>query len=273
MKNIKIYFLIAISILVASCEKVIDVDLNTAPPKLVVDAAIKWQKGTLGNEQSIKLTTTTSYYSNQVPAATGATVYITDAANTVFNFVETASTGNYVCTNFRPVLNGNYVLTITYDGATYNATETLKPVPTIEYITQRNDGGFTGQDIEIKTFFTDNGTTEDYYLFRYKPSYTAIPIYALEEDRFFQGNQIFGLYRSDKLESGQNIDISLSGISKQYFNYMKILVSIAGNSNGSPFQSPSATVRGNVINTTTEANYPLGYFSLSEQDTKTYTIN
>jgi len=81
------------------------------------------------------------------------------------------------------------------------------------------------------------------------------------------------LYRSDKLESGQNIDISLSGISKQYFNYMKILVSIAGNSNGSPFQSPSATVRGNVINTTTEANYPLGYFSLSEQDTKTYTIN
>ena len=273
MKKIKIYFLIAISILVTSCEKVIEVDLNTAPPKLVFDAAIKWQKGTLGNEQNIKLTTTTSYYNDQVPTASGATVYITDAANTRFNFIETASTGNYVCTNFNPVLNGNYVLTVIYNGETYNATETLKPVPTIEYITQRNDGGFTGQDIEVKTFFTDNAATNDYYLFTYKPSFAAIPVYALEEDRFFQGNQIFGLYRSDKLETGQNIGITLSGISKQYFNYLKILVSIAGNTNGSPFQSPSATVRGNVINTTTEANYPLGYFSLSEIDYRNYTIN
>lgn len=273
MKKIKIYFLIAISILVTSCEKVIEVDLNTAPPKLVVDAAIKWQKGTLGNEQNIKLTTTTSYYNDQVPAASGATVYITDATNTRFNFVETASTGNYVCTNFTPVLNGNYVLTVLYNGETYNATETLKPVPTIEYITQRNDGGFTGQDIEVKTFFTDNAATNDYYLFTYKTSFAAIPVYALEEDRFFQGNQIFGLYQSEKLETGQNIGITLSGISKQYFNYMKILVSIAGNSNGSPFQSPSATVRGNVVNTTNEANYPLGYFSLSEIDYRNYTIN
>jgi hypothetical protein len=51
------------------------------------------------------------------------------------------------------------------------------------------------------------------------------------------------------------------------------LVSIAGNSSGSPFQSPSATVRGNIINNTTEANFPLGYFSLSEQDSRNYIVN
>jgi hypothetical protein len=41
---------------------------------------------------------------------------------------------------------------------------------------------------------------------------------------------------------------------------MSILVSIAGNSGGDP-SSPPATVRGNIVNTTDSANYPLGYFS------------
>ena len=273
MKNIKIYFLLAISILVASCEKVIDVDLNTMAPKLVIDASIKWQKGTLGNEQTINLSTTTSYYSNQIPTVSGATIFITDATNNLFNFVETGSNGSYICTNFSPVLNGNYVLTVVLNGETYSATETLKPVPPIETIEQKDNTGFSGKDTEIKAIYTDNGTTDDYYLFKFKPSFTVIPIYFLQEDRNFQGNQIFGLYRSDELEPGQNFEVTLSGISKQYFNYMRILVSIAGNSSGSPFQSPSATVRGNIINTTIEANYPLGYFSLSEQDSRNYIIN
>jgi hypothetical protein len=273
MKKLQLFFLIIATALVASCEKVIDVDLNTIAPKLVIDASIKWEKGTLGNEQTINLTTTTSYYSNQIPTVSGATIFITDAANNIFNFVETAGTGSYICTNFAPVLNGNYVLTVLLNGETYSATETLKPVPPIDFIEQKDNAGFSGKDTEIKAFYTDNGATEDYYLFKFKPSFTAIPIYFLQEDSNFQGNLIFGLYRSDKLESGQNFDVTLSGISKQYFNYMRILVSIAGNSSGSPFQSPSATVRGNIINNTTEANYPLGYFSLSEQDSRNYIVN
>jgi hypothetical protein len=51
-----------------------------------------------------------------------------------------------------------------------------------------------------------------------------------------------------------------------------VLISIAGSTGGSPFQSPPATVRGNIINTTSPNNFPLGYFSISEADTKIYTI-
>ena len=53
---------------------------------------------------------------------------------------------------------------------------------------------------------------------------------------------------------------------------MSVLVSIAGNNGGGPFQSPPATVRGNIINTTNAANYPLGYFSLSEFDVLYYSV-
>lgn len=273
MKKVTLFLIALSTILLSSCEKVVDVDLNTMPPKLVIDASIKWQKGTPGSQQIIKLTTTTSYYSNEIPTVSGATVFIKDATNTIFNFVETASSGSYICSNFVPVINRNYTLTVVVNGETYNATESLKSVPPIELIDQQNNKGFSGKDIEIRTFYTDNGTTEDYYLFKFKPSYTAIPIYFLQEDQSFQGNRIFGLYRSEELKTGQNLEITLSGISKLYYNYMKILTSIAGNASGSPFQSPAATVRGNIVNTTTEANYPLGYFNLSEQDSRNYILN
>ena len=273
MKKLNFFLLILVSIFTTSCEKVIDIDLNTMEPKLVIDAAIKWQKNTAGNEQVIKLSTTTSYFSSQIPAVSGATVFIKDVNNNTFNFVEALEPGSYICTNFSPTLNGNYILTVVLNGETYTASETLKSVPSIDAIEQQDNTGFSGKDIEIKAFYTDNGTTEDYYLFNFKPSFTVIPIYFLQEDRNFQGNQIFGLYRSEELKSGQNFEVILSGISKQYYNYMRILVSIAGNTSGSPFQSPSATVRGNIVNTTVESNYPLGYFSLSEQDSRTYIVN
>lgn len=274
MKNIKIIVAFFGLILISSCEKVVDIDLNTMAPKLVIDAAIKWQKGTAGNVQTIKLSTTSSYYDNQIPTVSGATVFITDAANNVFNFVESNVAGSYVCSNFTPVLNRNYQLTVNSNGSTYTATETLKPVPQIDRIEQINNVGFTGDATEIKTYYTDNGSTQDFYLFKFKPTYTAIPIYFAQEDISFQGNQIFGLYRNNKLEPGQNFEVTLSGISRQYYNYMRILISIAGNnSGGSPFQSPAATVRGNILNTTNDANYPLGYFSLSEQDYRNYIVN
>ena len=88
MKKIQLFFVIIVSVLLNSCEEVIPVNLNTAPPKLVIEAAINWQKGTLGNAQTIKLSTTTGYYNTVIPVVSGATVSIKNSINTVFNFVE-----------------------------------------------------------------------------------------------------------------------------------------------------------------------------------------
>lgn len=270
MKNLKYIFFLLISIFMVSCEDVINVDLETAPPKLVIDAFIAWQKGTPGNEQRIKLTTTTGYYENSVPPASGATVFIIDSNNNVFNFIENQQSGEYFCANFVPVLNTDYVLTVVYENQTYTAKETMKPVPKIDRTEQKNDGGFSGDEIEIKFFYTDNGTTEDYYLTRYQPSFTAIPIFGWTKDEFFQGNQMFGFYSHEDLESGQTLDFSIYGISKTYYNYMNVLGGIVGG--GGPFQTPPATLRGNIVNTSNFNNYALGYFNVSEMDSLHYTV-
>lgn len=268
------FFLIAlfISFFFTGCEEVVDVALDTAPPKLVIEAAIIWEKGSTGQHQIIKLTTTTGYFENTIPTVSGAIISIKNSHNEQFNFNEIKKTGQYECTNFKPVIGEEYTLTVISRGNRYIGTETLKPVAPITRIEQKNDGGFTGKDIEIRSYFTDPGNEENYYLFKYSYSSKITSTYYVSEDKFYQGNEIFSSTDDDELKPGDEIEVTHYGISKPYYNYMNILVSIAGSNVGGPFQSPPATVKGNMINVTNKDNYPLGYFSLSETSTKKYKI-
>ncbi|MGL2987766.1 DUF4249 domain-containing protein [Flavobacterium sp. RSSA_27] len=272
MQKIPFFFVFILATLFVGCEDVVDVDLNTAPPKLVIEAAIKWQKGTSGNLQRIRLTTTTDYFSNSIPKVSGAIVTITNSTNTVFNFVEAPNTGEYFCSNFVPKINETYTLTVVSKGQTYTATESLQAVAPITKLEQKNDGGFTGDQIEVKTFYNDPAGTPNYYLYKFTYSNQVKSNLYVDRDEFFDGNDFFSISQNDELKKGDKIEIAHYGISKAYYNYMSILANISGNNGGGPFQSPPATVRGNILNTTDKANYPLGYFSLSEIDQRSYTI-
>jgi hypothetical protein len=271
----KLYSLItlfAITLVFTSCEDVVDVDLKTEAPRLVIEASINWFKNTTGAKQKIRLTTTTDYYNPKLPVVSGATIFIKNSSNVTFNFIEIPKTGEYVCTNFVPKLNESYSLTVIYNGATYTATEQLKSVAPITEIVQNNEGGFTGKNIEIKSYYIDPANESNFYLYKYGYSNQITQNYYADEDTFFQGNPFFSLSQSDELKVGDEINVTHYGISKSYYNYMNVLISIAGGGGGGPFQSPPATVRGNIINTTNANNYPLGYFSVSEADTKTFII-
>jgi hypothetical protein len=253
-----------------SCEEVVDVDLTTAPPKLVIEASINWKKGTSGAQQTIKLTTTTDYFEDEIPIVTGAVVYIKNSANQQFNFTEVPNTGRYVCNNFKPVIEGTYTLTVIINGSTYTASETLKSITPINYFTQNDAGELAG--IVVRAFYNDPAGVDNYYLYRYAYSNKVTSTYYVDKDKFYQGNEFFSVSDDDDLKAGDEVEVTHYGISKQYYNYMKILVDIAGSATGGPFQTPPATVRGNIINTTDKNNYPLGYFSLSETVSKKYTV-
>lgn len=274
MKKHTLILVLFLTLGLVSCEEVIDVDLDTAAPRLVIDASLKWEKGTDGATQKVVLSTTTGYFNPNIPMVSGATVFVTNSSDVVFDFIETVpNSGQYICTNFLPVINESYTLTVMVDGATYTATEKLMPVPEIDKVEQIDDGGFGGGNIEIKFFYTDNGTTDDFYLARTKLSRNQLPQFGVSSDEFYQGNQISDFYSNEDIESGDTIDYTLSGISQGYYNYMQVLLSIAGNAGGGPFQSPPATVRGNMVNTTNIDNYALGFFSASETSSLIYTVN
>lgn len=270
MKNlIKVVF---IAILFSGCTDVVNVPLNTANPKLVIDASLIWQKGTTGNNQEIKLTKTTDFYTNVIPTVSGATVNVTNSSNFIFNFIEIPNTGIYRCTNFIPIIDETYTLTVISNGQSYTASETLKSVAPITSVTQEIQSNFGANLLKFKSFFNDPANAENYYLYKYKFSKNVKPEYTINNDKFFQGNIFFSLALEENTNSGEQVEITHYGISKKYYNYMNILLDIAGSSGGGPFQTPPATVRGNIKNETNFDNYPLGYFRISEADVINYTI-
>ena len=274
MKDIKYVLATIVTVLIFGCEEVIDIDLATAPPRLVVEASINWDKETSGNEQFIKLTTTTDYFSTAIPTVSGATVFITPTNNpaVVFNFIEENEPGVYQCTNFIPVIDQSYTLTIIYDGETYTSTEKLLKTPTIKRIEQLNDAGAFGDAIEVRFIFDDIPNETNFYLEQFDDPNYVIPEFSIIEDRFFENNEMFGLYFSDELKTGDVLTFTLNGVSRNFFNYMNILLAQTGTNSGGPFSTPTSTIRGNVINKTNFDKYALGYFRLSERVRVSYTI-
>lgn len=268
----KYIILITALILFTNCEDVIDVELNETEPKLVIDASLNWFKGTLGNDQVIKLSLTAPFFDEILVPANGAEVKITDTASNTFIFIEDGLSGVYKNSDFIPVLNNQYNLIVSYDNETYTATETLKSVTPIDFIEQKNDGGFSGEDIELKAFYTDPEDEENYYLFKFISSIPVIPALEVYEDRFTNGNQIFGFYTEEDLEIGDEVTIRNYGISKRFYEFMFILLQQGSVEGGGPFETQPATVRGNCINETNQDNFPFGYFRLSEADELIYTI-
>ena len=259
--------------LLLSCEDVINIDLPTAPPRLVIDAAINWKNGTAGNEQQIKLSLSAPYFNLDIPAANGAEVRINDSANNSFTFIEDENTGIYKNTDFIPVIDREYQLTVIYENETYTAVETLKSVAPIDYIEQNNDGGFLGDEIEIKAFYTDPANDENFYFFEFENDIPTIPTLEVYDDVFTNGNEIFAFYTEEELSQGNTLFIRNYGISRAFYDFMFILLQQNGDNGGGPFETQPATLRGNCVNTTNSENFPFGYFRLSQVDEFIYVVN
>ncbi|MDT0688319.1 DUF4249 domain-containing protein [Salegentibacter sp. F188] len=269
MKRIlKIPFLLPVIFLLFSCEEVVEIDLEESEPRLVIDASIKWIKGTQGNVQFIRLTTTAPYYQDEVPPVTNARVEIKDEQGEIYVFDHTEN-GIYQIIDFKPVIGMQYQLSVAYNDQLYIATERLVPVVDIDFVEQTSGGGFAGDEIEVKAYYTDPADEENFYFFSFEDERTTFEIY---EDQFNNGNQIFGYYSDEDLEPGEEISIEMAGISRAYYEYLFVLRAQIGTNSGGPFETKPATLKGNIVNQTNQENYSLGYFRLSEVDTTNYVI-
>lgn len=262
------YIILITTFIFFSCEEVINVDLEQSEPRLVIEASIIWEKGTAGTNQRILISETSPFYEEETMAVENAEVKVTSAGGDIFIF-EHIEEGVYMNTQFKPELEMTYNLEVVYQDEVYTASETLVPVTSIDYVEQTETGGFSGDEIELKAYYTDPADEQNYYLFKFSDEKVSLEFY---EDEFTNGNQIFGYYSTEDIESGDEIDIELQGISKSYYEYLFILRSQIGTNEGGPFETMPATVKGNIVNQTNRENYPFGYFRLSEMDFTSYTV-
>lgn len=268
MKLYKYFLLLAGVLPFIGCEDVVEVDLDQTAPRLVVEASILWEKGSDGNNQYIRLTETTGFFEDEIPPAEGASITIFSEDGKKFDFEE-VQPGIYKTDDFNPEFNSNYELELIYQDEVYQATETFIPVPSFEFVEQSNDGGFGGDDIELKVYFADPPDEANYYLARFFYEDLSLQIY---DDQFTDGNLTFAYFTSEDLLSGDDVSFEIQGISRRFYEYLFILRSQSGSNGGGPFQTQPTIVRGNIINVTNPDNYAFGYFRLSETDFLDYTI-
>jgi len=276
-----IVYIFVLFLTLTSCEDVIDIETKDAPPKLVIEALINWEKGTLGNEQTIRLTQSTSYFEETIVNATGATVTITHENGSRYSFTE-STPGVYTTRTFEPELDATYTLEIMYENETYQAVEKMISVPPITSVTQRVEE-FGGEEIPVVAFtFDDPPEIENRYLITIFPDFQPKKEIDFFDDEFIDGNEIESVNSSDyvppeneeadevrEYQTGDLIDIKLFGISERFYNYVAILYTQA-NADGGPFSIAPAIAKGNGVNTTNPTNFPYGYFRLSEVVTAPY---
>ena len=266
--------------LLASCTDVVDVEVQQGPTRLVIQASLDWEKGTTGNEQLVKLSTSTEFFdTTNNTAVTGASVSVTnDASGAEFIFTD-QNNGEYTTTEFVPVLNQSYTLNVVHEGETYSAQETLMPVTDITDLYQDREDGFDDEELELHVEFTDPANEENYYFFKFQREGDLLPEFEVGDDEFVNGNEIDWWYeleedeetdKIDVLKPGDVVAIEMYGISEAYYDYMDILIDQIGGVD--IFSATPVAVKGNCINLTNPDNYAHGYFRLTEVNRKSYTF-
>lgn len=266
MKTLKFLLLCFAMQFFISCEEVVEIDLNTAAPRLVIDAFVDvYEDGS--TIAAVNLTETRGYYNNNIPFVTDAEVRIVDSQGNVYP-MENDINGIYIAA-VNIMENLSYTLEVTYHDELYTATTSFVPSVPIQNIEQDNNGGFSGDEIEVSIFFQDPAEMENYYFI--DASSTIGRDYDVINDEFLNGNLISYSFNDEDLSAGDEIIFQLYGINEQYYNYLFTLFQQTGNSNG-PFGTQPATVRGNIINQTNPDNFAFGYFRISGVSIENYIV-
>lgn len=270
--------LLLIAIGLASCQEVVDVDLPTEDPRLIVDALIRVDTSSTFTDIRVRLAESSSFFESLQPVAAESVVLfsLTTGQETVLQEIglESGIYGNNVPFLTAILENETFELRIEYDEQSYVAQAGFVPSVPIDNLVQ-GDGSLFGEDeTEVVITFTDIGLRDDYYLLDF-----GFGNYLVTEDEFYQGQQFsFSYFYDDQVGPGDQVTVSLMGVDRDFYNYMDLVID-QSEENAGPFQVPVATARGNIINVTESAsqeenneNFALGYFAIVGQSQRSLIL-
>lgn len=299
MKRFWSIYVFALALLTLSCEDVIEVEVPTEPPRLVVDGLLRVDIDEPFIPVEIKLTQTAGFF-EEVELVTDVTSIIiiaqqlangipTDTVLTSSLAQVDPGSGIYVPDPTfdedqripTSILADDYqfILIIEWRGRRYAALTSYVPAVPIDRLEQGDGTLFDGDETEVIVSFTDDPDRDNFYIFDF-----GFGNFLASEDTFYKGQEFsFSYFYDEEFDSGEEIEISILGADQQFYNYMDLLVEQSESQNN-PFQVPVATVRGNVFDATDINNidefdtagqpevFPLGYFAVVQEYTASLTI-
>ena len=284
------FFIVWVIAIVVSCEDVIEVDTPSEPPRLNVDAVFRVDITEEFIPVEVKVTETDNFF-GEVPVTSLENIVIVISLIDSLGFESSGvsalaesepGTGIYIPDpNFSSdqriptsavEFDLRYDLIIYHKGRKYIAQTKYVPAVPIDNIVQGTGTLFGDNDTEVVITINDDTNRDDFYIFDFD-----FNEYLVSEDKFYQGQEFeFSYFYDRKFELGKEIEISILGADETFYNYMNQLIEQTEGQLG-PFQTPVATVRGNVFDITGLDNidifdnverpqvFPLGYFAIVQE--------
>ena len=282
----RVVVIILLSLFNLGCEDVIEVDVPSEEPRLIIDALIRVDESDPFVTVTVKVGLTSAFF-GEVPLTDLKTITIVnvDMESTFQNpnnivLLEVAPGVYEAGKNTAFFKEGRLVFQVEHEDQRYLASTYYAPVVPIDTILQGDGSSVEGKQTEVITTFTDDPDRDDNYIFDFD-----FDEYFTTDDEFYQGQQVQFPYLYNKLlEPGQEVDISILGADKPFYDYMNQLIDQSKTVGFDPFATPAATVRGNIINVTEidnidyydnvyqTNNFALGYFAVVQTQTKKIII-
>lgn len=266
--------LVLISFGFMGCEDVIIVDVPSELPRLIIDALIRVDTSEAITVARVKVSETNAFFENLPPAGLQQiTLTGLEGGLAAVLLEEEPGSGIYSKeVSTASLLNEEIFLQIDFNDEFFVAYARFVPTVPIEDVTQGDGTLFGEEDTEIIVSFTDFPDRTDFYVFDFD-----FGNFLVSDDEFYQGQPFqFSYFYEDGLAPGTIAEIGILGADEEFFRYMELLIAQSEGDFG-PFETPSVTARGNIINATTidndenfdnvntSDNFALGYFAIVQE--------
>ncbi|MDG1572539.1 DUF4249 family protein [Robiginitalea sp. M366] len=281
------------------CEDVIEVETPETETRLIVEGLIRVDTTQQYLPVAIRLSETASFFGEIRPVDDAEEVTIILQVFKADGSVETGNSelelspeGNGV---YIPVVvpgdvderiatsivneDALYTLVITRNGRRYAAQTRYAPSVPIDQLALGEDSLFEADETELQVTYTDLPDQDNFYILD-----LGFGEYLPTEDTFYKGQTFgFSYFYDQSFAPGTVLEVGILGADQQFYNYMNLLVQQSQDQNN-PFQTPVATVRGNVFDVTGLNNidrfdstgqpevFPLGYFAIVQEFRDSITI-
>lgn len=265
--SLHILLLLLIIFVFPGCQKVINVDLNEAAPRIVIEGTINDRRG----PYTVTISKSGSYFNQPVlPPVTGAVAIITDNSG-ITDTLKEVNSGIYISSKIRGIPGKTYSLKVISENQEYEGSSTMFSHVNLDSLTlvrsdpQRFDFGGNNQKeipLEIHCFFRDPLEKNFYRIKVFRNDSINTQNYRLFDDQYTNG-QVTEL-RVAHANAGDKYRVELYSLDSKTYGYYRTLEDLIFTN--PVFGSTPANPDNNL------SNGALGYFGAFAVSVKTIII-
>ena len=224
--SLHILLLLLIIFVFPGCQKVINVDLNEAAPRIVIEGTINDRRG----PYTVTISKSGSYFNQPVlPPVTGAVAIITDNSG-ITDTLKEVNSGIYISSKIRGIPGKTYSLKVISENQEYEGSSTMFSHVNLDSLTlvrsdpQRFDFGGNNQKeipLEIHCFFRDPLEKNFYRIKVFRNDSINTQNYRLFDDQYTNG-QVTEL-RVAHANAGDKYRVELYSLDSKTYGYYRTL--------------------------------------------------